>query len=159
VARYRGTYSAKLKQPSGQCRSTAVVPAVYKTVIRHFSHKTLRHQDTSGLHETLRHRSVSRHFWHQKRGTKHFSTRQRVNSAPDQGKVATLRTEDNSDETRLHRWFGINLVPKCLTGLVPPDTSAPILWCRNVLWPKCPVSGTRHGHYHHCSASIFALFK
>ena len=40
-------------------------------------------------------------------------------------------------------------VPKCLMDTsvpVPkcPDTSAPILWCRSVLWPKCPAPLRSH---------------
>ena len=39
----------------------------------------------------------------------------RDTSATDRGKVETLRTKDNSDETQLHRWFGLNLVPSVRT--------------------------------------------
>jgi len=78
--------------------------------------------------------------------TRYFGTGAKVSqdtSAPDQGKVETLRTQDNPDETQLHRWFGLNLVPNLskwfgaevteMSNLDPgpkcPDTSAPILWC------------------------------
>ena len=43
--------------------------------------------------------------------------------------------------------FVLNLVPKCPSALVPkcPDTSASFLWCRSVLWPKCPAPGWTAG--------------
>ena len=68
-------------------------------------YETLRPQDTS----TPRHFGSARDTAarHQKRSTRHFS-------APDREKVETFRTQDNSNETRFHRWFGLNLVPKCL---------------------------------------------
>jgi len=100
----------------------------------------------------------------------YLTLRPQDTSAPDRRKVGTHRTQDNnSDETRLYRWFGLNLVPKCPIGLVPkcpdtsapgpkcPDISAPFLWCRNVLVPKCLVAevsgspssqvGLRQRHY------------
>jgi len=46
-----------------------------------FGYRTLRHQVTSDPHETLRHCGA------------------RETSAPDRGKVGTLRTQDSSDET------------------------------------------------------------
>jgi len=89
-------------------------------VTGHFGHKTLR---------TFRHHwcrsALRQHNRQQCPGVlRHFGTGSRKSRAGHFG-----------PETQFHRWFGLNFVPKFVSGLVP----APILWCRSVLWSKCPA--------------------
>jgi len=76
---------------------------------RHFGIKTL--WDTSA--------PILRHF-NTKNVIRDTSTR-----VPWSRKSPDTSTQDNSDETQLHRWFGLNFGTN--------------LWCRTVLWPKCPA--------------------
>ena len=66
---------------------------------------------------------MKRWIWLQVTYLRYRTLRPQDTSAQDRGKVGTLRTQCDSDETQLHRWFGLNLLPKC------PDTSG-----RSILW-------------------------
>jgi len=97
----------------------------------HFGHKTLRHQDTLGHFgtdlKTLR---------YQKHGTRH-STRvpwSRIESRD-------TSTQDNSDETQLHRWFGSNFG----TNFVVPKWLGAEMSCgRSVRLPFFVCDGSKH---------------
>jgi len=80
--------------------------------------------------------------------TRHFGTKNVVRDTstrvPWSRKSRDTSTQDNSDETQLHRWFILNfstnfVVPKC------PRVS----WCQGVLWPKCPAP--------HCTWCIYTM--
>ena len=100
-----------------------IATVVEQTVTGHFGTKTLRTR--------MRHFStVSSNFCAKKRGTRHFGIR-----STKSRDTLEVWTQDSSDKTQLHRWFGIRL-----------KVGDEVSWCRNVLWPKCPAPNS---FWHH----------
>jgi len=107
-------------------------------------YQTLRPQDTSASRHsgTLRHRSQDT-----KNVVRDTSTRlpwsRKSRDTPD------TSTQDNSHETQLHRWFGLNFgtvsVPKCLVAEVSGSLSPKVWVKKNPPWGLVAIFPKRLG--------------